>query len=179
MDSQHTNGHAEPVGSREINGSATTSRSRKSASSKYRHIAAVHSKVRSSCLSHDSENSPSFVGFRNLMVIVLGMLVSSGHFLRQADWYLPYSCHEFTTGSREFHEGILFPFCFAIGLIKGLTVFPVRSLNLHSVSRLWQLRPLAGHHPLCPRSLPSLRRVHHRASCRLPSQRSHWSRKTQ
>jgi diacylglycerol O-acyltransferase-1 len=40
---------------------------------KYRHIAAVHSKPRTSCLSHDSEVAPSFLGFRNLMVIVLSM----------------------------------------------------------------------------------------------------------
>lgn len=39
---------------------------------KYRHIAAVHSRPRTSCLSHESEASPSFLGFRNLMVIVLG-----------------------------------------------------------------------------------------------------------
>lgn len=39
---------------------------------KYRHIAAVHSIPRTSCLSHESEASPSFLGFRNLMVIVLG-----------------------------------------------------------------------------------------------------------
>ncbi|KAI9902547.1 hypothetical protein N3K66_001899 [Trichothecium roseum] len=38
---------------------------------KYRHVAAVHSKTRSSCLSHDSDAAPSFIGFRNLMVIVL------------------------------------------------------------------------------------------------------------
>ncbi|KAF4627351.1 hypothetical protein G7Y89_g10806 [Cudoniella acicularis] len=38
---------------------------------KYRHVAAAHSKPRTSCLSHDSETSPSFLGFRNLMVIVL------------------------------------------------------------------------------------------------------------
>ena len=44
---------------------------------KYRHVAAVHSKPRTSCLSHDSEASPSFLGFRNLMVIVLGMLTES------------------------------------------------------------------------------------------------------
>ncbi|KAK7969342.1 MBOAT family protein [Apiospora saccharicola] len=38
---------------------------------KYRHVAAIHSKVRPSTLSHDSAATPSFVGFRNLMVIVL------------------------------------------------------------------------------------------------------------
>ncbi|KAK5636701.1 hypothetical protein RRF57_012413 [Xylaria bambusicola] len=40
---------------------------------KYRHVAAIHSKARPSTLSHDTQASPSFVGFRNLMVIVLGM----------------------------------------------------------------------------------------------------------
>lgn len=44
---------------------------RGAASAKYRHVAAVHSAQRASCLSHDSEASPSFLGFRNLMVIVL------------------------------------------------------------------------------------------------------------
>jgi diacylglycerol O-acyltransferase 1 len=38
---------------------------------KYRHVAAVHSMPRTSVLSHDSETSASFLGFRNLMVIVL------------------------------------------------------------------------------------------------------------
>ena len=41
------------------------------ASPKYRHVAAVHSKPRTSCLSHDSDSAPSFLGFRNLMVLVL------------------------------------------------------------------------------------------------------------
>ncbi|KAG9242457.1 MBOAT, membrane-bound O-acyltransferase family-domain-containing protein [Calycina marina] len=38
---------------------------------KYRHVAAVHSENLTSCLSHDSKEAPSFLGFRNLMVIVL------------------------------------------------------------------------------------------------------------
>lgn len=40
---------------------------------RYRHIAAVHSRSRTSYLSHDSKVTPSFLGFRNLMVIMLGM----------------------------------------------------------------------------------------------------------
>lgn len=40
-------------------------------SSKYRHIAAIHSRARNSCLSRETEVTPSFLGFRNLMVIVL------------------------------------------------------------------------------------------------------------
>ncbi|PLB47095.1 putative diacylglycerol O-acyltransferase [Aspergillus steynii IBT 23096] len=39
--------------------------------SKYRHVAAYHSEVRHSSLSRDSDASTSFLGFRNLMVIVL------------------------------------------------------------------------------------------------------------
>lgn len=41
--------------------------------SKYRHVQAYHSKLRHSNLSRDSGTAASFLGFRNLMVIVLGM----------------------------------------------------------------------------------------------------------
>lgn len=41
------------------------------APTKYRHIAAIHSAQRASCLSHDSEAAPSFLGFRNLMILVI------------------------------------------------------------------------------------------------------------
>jgi diacylglycerol O-acyltransferase-1 len=50
----------------------TAEKLRKMPQKKYRHVAAVHSKTRSSCLSHDADVNPSFLGFRNLMVIVLG-----------------------------------------------------------------------------------------------------------
>ena len=43
---------------------------------KYRHVAAVHAQPRTSCLSHDSVEAPSFFGFRNLMVIVLSVFTS-------------------------------------------------------------------------------------------------------
>lgn len=51
---------------------ATIQQLRKAFQRKYRHVAAIHSKTQPSCLSHDSAVSPSFLGFRNLMVIVLG-----------------------------------------------------------------------------------------------------------
>lgn len=41
---------------------------------KYRHLAAIHSQTRPSTLSHDSTATPSFLGFRNLMIIVLSTL---------------------------------------------------------------------------------------------------------
>lgn len=51
--------------------SPTRAEIRKAFQKKYRHVAAVHKVVQPSCLSHDSHVSPSFLGFRNLMVIVL------------------------------------------------------------------------------------------------------------
>jgi diacylglycerol O-acyltransferase-1 len=53
------------------NGKATSGTSNKT-ETKYKHIAAAHYKSRSSVLSHDREVTPSFLGFRNLMIIVLG-----------------------------------------------------------------------------------------------------------
>lgn len=44
---------------------------RRSKDSKYRHVFATHSKSSTTCLSHESEDVPSFVGFRNLMILVL------------------------------------------------------------------------------------------------------------
>lgn len=38
---------------------------------KYRHVFATHSQSRMSCLTHGAP-TPSFVGFRNLMILVLG-----------------------------------------------------------------------------------------------------------
>ncbi|KAK8202114.1 hypothetical protein M8818_005640 [Zalaria obscura] len=40
-------------------------------SKRYRHTFAVHSVGRASCLSHDAPTTPSFLGFRNLMALVL------------------------------------------------------------------------------------------------------------
>lgn len=68
--STQTNEHDFPSKRNHANGTATGPSS-KDISSKYRHIAAVHSRVRTSCLSRDAEETPNFLGFRNLMVIVL------------------------------------------------------------------------------------------------------------
>lgn len=45
---------------------------------KYRHVVAVHHQARPSCLSQDAEKPPSFVGFRNLMFLVLSTLHPQG-----------------------------------------------------------------------------------------------------
>lgn len=56
-DSKHTNGSAH--------------KRTRSKDSKYRHVFATHSEARTTCLSHEAEDTPSFVGFRNLMILVL------------------------------------------------------------------------------------------------------------
>jgi diacylglycerol O-acyltransferase-1 len=54
------------------NGHAHTNRSTKRGKdTKYRHVFATHAVSRTSCLSQDSEETPSFMGFRNLMILVL------------------------------------------------------------------------------------------------------------
>lgn len=70
-----TDGKADLTSVEPPNGT-TKERLSKTLQKKYRHVAAVHSQTRPSCLSHDSTAAPSFLGFRNLMVIVLGMVLS-------------------------------------------------------------------------------------------------------
>ena len=65
------NSDSHPRRPTQANGVVNGTNSRKASPPKYLHIAAVHSRSQTSCLSHDSETSPSFLGFRNLMVIVL------------------------------------------------------------------------------------------------------------
>jgi diacylglycerol O-acyltransferase 1 len=86
-------------------------------SKKYKHTFAVHAESRTSCLSHDASVAPSFLGFRNLMGLVLvvsnfrlmienfkkyGILVTlSGSHVRPLDWkwaavlYFLTPCHLF------------------------------------------------------------------------------------
>ena len=61
---------APPNGSAQINGHVSSS-SEVIKSPTYRHVAAIHSEVHASCLSHDRTETPTFLGFRNLMVLVL------------------------------------------------------------------------------------------------------------
>lgn len=75
----------------EANGSVdsdndTRKQMKKAIRSKYRHVEAVHSQSRPSCLSHDTTESPSFLGFRNLMVIVLGKYLDPFSYLKDISW---------------------------------------------------------------------------------------------
>ncbi len=56
----------------ETRSAITTAELRKAFRNKYRHVQAIHSQSKPSCLSHDTTETPSFIGFRNLMAIVLG-----------------------------------------------------------------------------------------------------------
>ncbi|KAG9788030.1 Diacylglycerol O-acyltransferase 1 [Exophiala dermatitidis] len=53
------------------NGSIDNRPSKPRVRPKYRHVAALHTKVRPSCLSHEATETPSFIGFRNLMVLTI------------------------------------------------------------------------------------------------------------
>jgi len=74
-ESENPNG---TVNSSASNGQASAAVAIKKAAykGKYRHVAAIHEEAKPSCLSHDATDTPSFLGFRNLMVIVLGMRVA-------------------------------------------------------------------------------------------------------
>lgn len=66
----HANHHsAQPNG--ETTAPATANSAQKMRDNKYRHVFATHSQAKTSVLSQDAEATPSFVGFRNLMAIVL------------------------------------------------------------------------------------------------------------
>jgi diacylglycerol O-acyltransferase-1 len=74
--SQQSSLHHRKPSEPKVNSNGTASTSRRSKDTKYRHVFATHSLARTSCLDQDSEDSPSFVGFRNLMILVLSMHIS-------------------------------------------------------------------------------------------------------
>ncbi|KAI1653170.1 MBOAT, membrane-bound O-acyltransferase family-domain-containing protein [Daldinia decipiens] len=61
----------EPSATAEAPNERTNGERKSYAFRKYRHVTAIHSESRPSTLSHDTTATPSFLGFRNLMVIVL------------------------------------------------------------------------------------------------------------
>ena len=68
LDVSHANASIYRGKTTEQKANSTTKRIR---DTKYRHVFATHAVTRTSCLSQDAETSPSFVGFRNLMILVL------------------------------------------------------------------------------------------------------------
>jgi len=71
---------------------------------KYKHIYAIHAKCRTSTLSHDAMCTPSFIGFRNLMVIVLSMRQLHLWFINEVPNIENLSCWKFETCDWEFYE---------------------------------------------------------------------------
>ena len=72
LNSTTTNGRQKMSQSTSGSGNILVEKERRRPSlKKYKHVAVIHSKPRTSVLSHDSEVAPSFLGFRNLMVLVL------------------------------------------------------------------------------------------------------------
>ena len=55
----------------QVNGTMGSQKKASKFRSKYKHIEALHRAVRPSVLSHDSQEVPSFLGFRNLMVLTI------------------------------------------------------------------------------------------------------------
>ncbi|GAB7349754.1 hypothetical protein MBLNU459_g0482t2 [Dothideomycetes sp. NU459] len=81
-------------GSAASNPSSPTS---KGPGSKYKHVFAVHSAPRTSCLSHDSTQSPSFLGFRNLgaLVIIVSNLRLMIENFKKYGVLICISCHDY------------------------------------------------------------------------------------
>ena len=108
---------------------------------KYRHIAAVHSRARTSCLSRDTEFVPSFLGFRNLMVIVLSTYLFIMKSCEFREKFFQHelikslqSCDESATCHRKFHESKASQIHALID--TSLTRSPVRSPDMYTLPRL-------------------------------------------
>lgn len=142
-------------------------------SSKYRHVEAVHSTPRNSYLSHDSNVSPSFLGFRNLMVLVLGKSYPRNEDFRSLFLIVFVgSCHEPALGRRELYEGTAARSFYIWDDLKSTLV---RSFNLYTLSRLQASRPFTWCHTLRPCSVSPIHRIHHRVNCGKACSRSHRS----
>ncbi|KAI0128897.1 diacylglycerol O-acyltransferase [Xylariales sp. AK1849] len=106
---------------------------------KYRHVAAIHSKTRPSTLSHDSEAAPSFVGFRNLMVIVLvvGNLRLVIENVQKYGNLICFTCHDYRKQDLLLGLGlyILIP-CF---------LWVAHSIELYAAQRAMSSRALTAH----------------------------------
>lgn len=103
---------------------------------KYRHFAAVHSKDRPSTLSHDATETPSFLGFRNLGLIVL----IAGNFrllienIQKYGVLICVDCHDFR--KQDIQVGVvlytLVPCCLLVAyLVELFSAYEARTQRLH------------------------------------------------
>lgn len=115
--------------------SAETNANKKALSKKYRHTAAVHTKSRPSTLSHDTTETPSFLGFRNLGIIVLiaGNLRLLIENIQKYGVLICVRCHDFRR--QDLHVGIvlytLVPCCLLVAyLIELFAAYEARTQRL-------------------------------------------------
>lgn len=111
--------------------------------SKYRHTAAVHSQSRPSTLSHDATDTPSFLGFRNLGVIVLiaGNLRLVLENIQKYGVLICVRCHDFRR--QDLHVGFvlytLVPCCLLIAyLIELFAAYEARTSKLRAFNNSWR-----------------------------------------
>lgn len=110
---------------------------RKAFSRKYRHTAALHSKSRPSTLSHDANDTPSFLGFRNLGLIVLiaGNLRLLIENIQKYGVLICVRCHDFR--AQDLKVGLvlytLVPCCLLVAyLIELFAVYEARTQRLRA-----------------------------------------------
>ncbi|OAA58604.1 membrane bound O-acyltransferase [Niveomyces insectorum RCEF 264] len=107
---------------------------------KYRHVAAVHAQSQPSCLSHDSTVSPSFLGFRNLMVIVLvaGNLRLMIENIQKYGVLICVRCHDFRQ-----HDILLGLVLFLFIPVHLVVAFLIELAAAHQ-AQLWRARTVAA-----------------------------------
>lgn len=110
---------------------------RKAFSRKYRHTAALHSKSRPSTLGHDATETPSFLGFRNLGLIVLiaGNLRLLLENIQKYGVLICVRCHDFR--AQDVKVGLvlytLVPCCLLLAyLIELFAVYEARTQRLRA-----------------------------------------------
>ncbi|KAL1871369.1 hypothetical protein Daus18300_004735 [Diaporthe australafricana] len=134
-----------PEGHADTNGSSNDAREdtrelKKALLKKYRHTVAVHSITRPSTLSHDATQTPSFIGFRNLGLIVL----IAGNFRLLIENIQKYGvlicirCHDFR--KQDYKVGLvlytLVPCCLLVAyLIELFAAYEARTSRLRTFNR--------------------------------------------
>lgn len=104
-------GRGKTVRSDKLNGTSdsnpnSSSKARDRNDPPYLHVFPTHAQKRPSCLSQDAEGTPSFVGFRNLLILVvvfsnLRLMIEN---FRKYGVLICLSCHRIST--RDIHNGI-------------------------------------------------------------------------
>lgn len=116
---------------------------KKALRTKYRHTAAVHSQSRPSTLSHDATDTPSFLGFRNLGLIVLiaGNLRLVLENIQKYGVLICVRCHDFRRQDLQvgFVLYTLVPCCLLIAyLIELFAAYEARTSKLRAANNSWR-----------------------------------------